>query len=385
MRILDNADWGFPVPIHYGPGRIRELPALCARHGIRNPLIVTDRGSSGLPFFDTIRRALAKSGIGHVVYSDFSPDPVDEEVVRAKPAVEQGGHDAVIAVGGGSGMDAGKATSLLAGRDMSVWDFEFGDRPKACNGFPPLVCIPTTAGTGAETESTAMITDTRRGIKGCVWHPGQKPVAAILDPELTLELPRNLTAWTGCDALTHAIEAYVVPSFDPLCDGAALEALRLIGTALPRVVTDPRNLEARAAMLVGSCLAGVSFLKGLGLVHSISHMIGAIHGTHHGLTNAILLPPVLRFNRNAIEDKCPAMIAALGMSGNSAAELETGICAVLDRLDIPDGLGAIGVPGDQSREIARKASNDPATGTNPRESTVDEIEAIFLEALATAR
>ena len=385
MRILDNADWGFPVPIHYGPGRTRDLPALCARHGIRNPLVVTDHGSSGLPFFDTVKKALANSGIGHVGYSEFSPDPVDEEVVRAKSVFEQDGHDAVIAVGGGSGMDAGKATSLLAGRDMSVWDFEFGDRPKACEGFPPLICIPTTAGTGAETESTAMITDTRRGIKGCVWHPDQKPVAAMLDPVLTLDLPRNLTAWTGCDALTHAIEAYVVPTFDPLCDGAALEALRLIGASLPRVVTDPGNLEARAAMLVGSCLAGVSFLKGLGLVHSISHMIGAVYGTHHGLTNAILLPPVLRFNRNAIEDKCPAMIAALGMPGHSAADLEAGVCAVLDRLDIPAGLGAIGVPGDRSREIARKASNDPAAGTNPRGSTVDEIEAIFLEALVTAR
>ena len=385
MRILDDADWGFPVPILYGPGRIRDVPGLCARQGIRNPLIVTDRGSSDLPFIDTLKRALSRSGIGHGVYSDFSPNPVDDEVARAKTAFDSAGHDAIIAIGGGSGMDAGKATSLVAGNDMPLWDFEFGERPRACRGFPPLMCIPTTAGTGAETESTAMITDTRRGIKGCVWHPDQKPVAAILDPELTLELPRDLTAWTGCDALTHAIEAYVVPSFDPLCDGAALEALRLIGAALPRVIAEPRNLEARAAMLVGSCLAGVSFLKGLGLVHSISHMIGAVYETHHGLTNAVLLPPVLRFNRDAIEDKCPAMFAALGMAGSGAADLEAGVCTILDRLGIPTSLGMIGVQGDRSREIARKAHADPATGTNPRSSTVDEIEAIFLEALETAR
>ena len=238
---------------------------------------------------------------------DISPNPLDTDIAEGKKKFLDGAFDAVIAIGGGSAMDGGKAICLVANNAYDLWDFEYErkDTPQinANNQFPKLITIPTTAGTGAETQSTAMITDTKKGMKFCVWHHSLKPNITILDPELTLTLPRNLTAWTGFDALTHAIEAFLVPSFNPLCDAMALEALKLISRFLPVSYNEPNNISARAGMLVGSCLAGVSFLKGLGLVHSISHMIGAEYNTHHGLTNAIVLPVVLRFNLEGMDSQ----------------------------------------------------------------------------------
>jgi alcohol dehydrogenase class IV len=295
--IIEPADWTFPVPIKYGPGRISELGLLCRQSGVSRPLIVTDRGSRDLPFIAKALAALAEAGIEGALFSEVAPNPRDLDVMAGREIFRAEGHDVVIAIGGGSGMDAAKAISLVGRNDRNLWEFDYDKEPPepdAPSDFPPLICVPTTAGTGAETESTAMVTDTVRGVKGCVWHPAQKPLAVILDPELTLGLPRTLTAWTGCDALVHAIEALSVPQWHPLCDGLALEAIRLIYRWLPTAVRDGANLEARSAMLVGSCLAGVSFLKGLGLVHAISHMVGAVYDTQHGLTNAVLLPVVLQ-------------------------------------------------------------------------------------------
>ena len=251
--------------------------------------------------------------------------------------------------------------------------------------FPPLITIPTTAGTGAETESTAMITDTLRKMKWCVWHPELKPALALLDPELTLGLPPHLTAWTGVDALVHAIEAYCVPGFNPLCDGLALEGMRLIAEGLPRAVRAPDDLEARGAMLVGSCLAGIAFLKGLGLVHAISHMVGAEYDTQHGLTNAILLPAVLDFNAPEIGDKIPPMAQAMGLKEPSFEAFHGWVCELLDALDIPKTLAEIGVPADCAPRIAAKALQDSAAGTNPRGLSVQDIEAVLHQALTRGR
>ncbi len=385
MNVLEPADWTFPVPIRYGPGRVSEVAAVCREAGLARPLIVTDRGSRELPFIARIAKILRAEGLEASLFADFSPNPTDGEALAGKEAFEAGGHDGVIAVGGGSGMDGGKAVSLIAGRDDPLWGFDLDLTPPKASGFAPLICVPTTAGTGAETESTGMITDTDRGVKACIWHPAQKPLAAILDPELTLGLPRDLTAWTGCDALVHAVEAYCVPAFHPLCDGAALEGLRLIGGALETAVEEPGNLAARGAMLVGSCLAGISFLKGLGLVHAISHMVGARFDTHHGLTNAIVLPSVLRFNQPTIAEKAPAMGAALGFESRDAEGFLRDVCGLLDRLAIPKGLGEIGVLPNASVELAEKASRDPGVPTNPRQATVAEIEGIIDEAIAGAR
>jgi alcohol dehydrogenase class IV len=230
-----------------------------------------------------------------------------------------------------------------------------------------------------------MITDTAKGMKWCVWHEELKPSFALLDPELTLGLPPSLTAWTGADALVHAIEAYCVPALHPLCDGLALEALRLISGALPVAVHEPANLEARGAMLVGSCLAGVAFLKGLGLVHAISHMIGAEFDTQHGLTNAILLPAVLRFNAPAITGRIGPMGQAMGVAAPGFEPFHDHICRLLDEIAIPRLLGEIGVPEDCAPRIAAKALQDSAAGTNPRPASHGDVEEVIRHALHVGR
>ena len=318
--ILNPQDWSFPVPIKYGPGRLVEAGSHCIMMGVHNPLIVTDRGSHKLPFIGQLQNHLTNAGLTVGLYSDISPNPKDTEIGAGRAQFISGGHDAIIAIGGGSAMDGGKSICLTANNDIDLWAFEYEQKAPEINtnqSFPKLITIPTTAGTGAETESTAMVTHVEKGMKFCVWHPELKPSLVLLDPELTIGLPANLTAWTGADAMTHAIEAYLVPGFNPLCDGLALEGLALVSKWLQISVNEPHNMKARGAMLVGSCLGGIAFLKGLGLVHAISHMVGAEFDTQHGLTNAVVLPVVLRFNLPGQELKVQRMAQAIGLEDTS--------------------------------------------------------------------
>lgn len=379
-NLLEAADWTFPVPISYGPGRLRELAATCASAGMTNPLVVTDQGSVDLPFIGTAMDLLGSAGLGGDLFAGISPNPTDADATVGREVFVRGGHDGVVAIGGGSGMDGGKAISLTARCDLPIDAFDYNEDtpPMLPSGaLVPLVCIPTTAGTGAETESTAMITMTELGVKICIAHPDQRPAAAILDPELTIGLPSRLTAWTGIDALVHAIEAYAVPDWHPLCDGLALQAIRLLWPALPLAVDEGSNLEARAAMLVGSCLAGVSFLKGLGLVHATSHMIGAVYDTHHGLTNAVMLPPVLEFNKDVLGAKTEQMALAMGLSDTSHESFAGAIDNMLDRLEIPVQLRELGVEAERIPELATKAMADSAAATNPRAASKHEIEMLL--------
>jgi len=385
---LESQDWTFPVAVAYGPGRVKEIGSYCIDAGIRKPLLVSDKGSSELPFIVEIMHTLKDNGLTCDIYSGISPNPRDDEIAAGRELFRSGTHDGIVAVGGGSGMDGGKAIATVANNELDLWAFEFEEKPPDMSNetpFPPLICIPTTAGTGAETDGTAMITEVARKMKLCTWHPQLKPKLALLDPELTVGLPPKLTAWTGCDALVHAIEAYCVPIFHPMCDGIALEGLRLINTWLETAVHEPANLMARGGMLTGSCLAGIAFLKGLGLVHAISHMVGAEYDTHHGLTNAIVLPAVLRFNAPSIADKAPQMAAAMGFDDKSFKGFYGGVCTMLDRLGIPKTLVDIGVPADQAEAIAAKAILDSAVATNPRRATKEEIQVIIEEALTRGR
>ncbi len=385
---LRRADWTFPIPIAYGPGRFGELPAHCELLNLTNPLIVTDRGTSELSFISEAIKLLESFGIRNSLFTAVNTNPTYNNIVRATLAFQSGGHDSVIAIGGGSAMDAGKAVALTARGDLDLWAFDFDrDPPNLTTGstFPPLLCVPTTSGTGAETESTAMITDTNRAMKFCVWHPLLKPKLALLDPELTLGLPKNLTAWTGIDALVHALESYCVPSTHPMCDGIALHALKIIWTWLPTAVNEPNNLEARGAMQIASCMAGVAFNKGLGLVHSISHSIGAEYGQHHGLINAITLPAVLRFNEPAISSKCAEIVSYLNVGGFEFGSLYYLICGLLDELEIPKSLSEIGVPSNASRSLAMRALNDSATQTNPRGASLEDLVKIIEEAIDLGR
>ena len=386
MDFLSNTDWSFPIPIYYGPNRIKELPDLCKRNNLKRPLIVTDRGSTTLAFINDLLKDLNNSHIKCNLFSEISPNPLDKEINSGKLAFKNGSHDSIIAIGGGSGMDGGKAISLIANNSQGLWEFDYDKPPiTKLNNFPPLICIPTTAGTGAETESTAMITNSELGMKLCIWHPNQKPIAAILDPKLTLGLPKTLTAWTGVDALVHGIEAYSVNSLYSVADGMALEGLKLIGNHLSEVYQNPENIASRGGMLIGSCLTGISFLKGLGLVHAISHMVGAVYNTQHGLTNAILLPKILKFNKNVISQKINFMHFALYEKPGKFDDLYSNICNLLDDLEIPNGLEKIGVKNDKIKELALKSSKDAAALTNPRVASINELESIIKDSVLKTR
>ena len=387
-EILAPQDWGFPVPIAYGPGRFSEIGTYCSENKITNPLIVTDSGSVDLPFIDKLAEILKKSKINSDIYSKISPNPRDDEIASGKKLFNDNNHDAIIAIGGGSAMDGGKSICLTANNDIELFDFEWEKTPQVIgpdNKFPKLITIPTTAGTGAETESTAMVTDTKQGIKLCIMHPELKPSLALLDPELTLGLPSNLTAWTGADAMIHSIEGYCVPGFHPLCDGAALESLNLISKSLITAVEEPNNLEARGAMLVASCLGGGSFIKGLGLVHAIAHMVGAEFNTHHGLTNAIILPAVLRYNLPDMEEKVMRMAQAMQYKDHTVNHFIESMEKILDRIKIPKGLNEIGVPEDCIERISEKSMIDTAFGTNPRSATLDDVRELVKVSIFGAR
>ncbi|MBI1418601.1 MAG: iron-containing alcohol dehydrogenase [Limimaricola sp.] len=386
--LLAPQDWSFPVPIAYGPGRLSEIGARCKAMGLTNPLIVTDRGSRALPFIATLHENLRAAGLRTDLFAEISPNPRSDEIGAGADTLRAGAHDAIIAIGGGSAMDGGKAIGLTARSDYRLQDFDYAAPVPEVAGtgsFPTLITIPTTAGTGAETESTAMVTDVERGMKFCAWHPLYKPALALLDPALTVGLPPTLTAWTGADALTHAIEAYMVPGFHPLCDAMALEALALIARWLPVVVDEPANMAARGGMLTGSCLAGIAFLKGLGLVHAISHMVGAEFDTQHGLTNAVILPVVLRFNLPGQEAKVRRMAEAMALPDTSVDGFIRAIDALLDRIGIPRSLAEIGVPADCAERIAAKAMQDGASRSNPRPARLGEVRALVETAIAGAR
>ena len=357
-EMLVSQDWTFPIPIVYGPGRFSELGKICISEGITNPLIVTDRGSKGLPFIEKAQNFLSNEGLRSSLFSEISPNPRDDEISVGRDVFNSGAHDTVIAIGGGSAMDGGKSICLTAYNDIYLWDFEWEKPAPKIDGdraFPKLITIPTTAGTGAETASTAMVTDTGKGMKFCICHPKLSPTLALLDPELTINLPPDLTAWTGADAMIHAIEAYLVPGFHPLCDAMALEGLSLVAKNLPLVIKEPENLAARGGMLVGSCLAGSAFAKGLGFVHAISHMIGAEYDTQHGLTNAIVLPVILRFNLPNQDQKIKRMADAMGISENTEKSFISRIEQILDEIAIPKSLQDIGIPVSCAERIAKKA------------------------------
>ena len=384
----DSIDWEFPIPIAYGPGRLNDIAEFCKKSEISKPLIITDKGSKELPFISRLAGLLESASIQNNLFYGISPNPRDDEINAGCNAYRRGNHDGIIAIGGGSALDGAKAIGMTVNSGVNLWDFEYRKPDPILNSldcFPNFITIPTTAGTGAETESTAMITDTVQGMKFCLAHLGMRPSLAILDPELTVGLPANLTAWTGVDALTHALEAYLVPGLNPLCDGAALEGLKLISKWLKVAFDEPKNISARGGMLIGSCLAGVAFTKGLGLVHSISHMIGAEYNTHHGLTNAIILPAVMKFNLPYVGDKVRSISHAMDLKEASSDMIVQEIEQILDYVNIPRSLTEIGIPLECKKRIAKKAMLDSATATNPRLAQIEDIEKLTEISILAAR
>ena len=376
---LPNANWNYPTAIRFGAGRIAELPQACRELGIERPLLVTDPGLAAMPM---VRATLEGLG-GAALFSAIHANPVGDDVEAGLAAYRSGDHDGVIAFGGGSALDAGKVIAFMSGQTRPLWDFE--DREDWWSradpvGIAPVIAVPTTAGTGSEVGRAGVILDEQAGVKKIIFHPKMMPGLVIMDPELTVGLPPHVTAATGMDALSHCIEAYCAPGFHPMADGIAAEGVMLVRQWLPRAVEDGHDLEARGHMLVAAAMGATAFQKGLGGMHALSHPIGALLGTHHGLTNAVLMPYVLAFNRSAIEDRVGRLAGYAGLEPSFEAFLAW-ILELRARLAIPHGLAELGVAADRLDRIARMAEADPSAGGNPRPFREAEARQVLESAL----
>lgn len=379
-----TGNWGYPTRIWAGPGRIAELARACAAVGIRRPLLVTDAGLKDLPITATARAVLADAGLDTALYADVRGNPVAATVDGGVAAYKAHAADGVVAFGGGSGLDVGKAVAFMVGQTRPIWDFEdIGDwwtRADA-DAIAPIVAVPTTAGTGSEVGRASVVTDPDSHEKKIIFHPNMLPGVVIADPALTTGLPPTMTAATGIDAFVHCFEAYCAPGFHPMADGIALEGMRLIRRALPRAYADGHDIEARADMLAAASMGATAFQKGLGGVHAISHAVGATYDTHHGLTNAIVLPYVMRRNQAVIADRMDLLARVLDVKARTFAAVLDWVLAFREDLGIPDRLGAIGVPADRADHIGALAERDPSAATNPQKLEAAAYAELFASAV----
>jgi alcohol dehydrogenase class IV len=379
-----TGNWNYPTAMRFGPGRIEELAEACQSLGMTKPLLVTDPGLAGLPMVAEALAANQAAGLPTGLFSNVKPNPVGRNVEDGIAAYRDGGHDGVIAWGGGSGLDAAKAIALMAGQRRPLWDFEDrGDNwlradPK---GIAPIVAVPTTAGTGSEVGRASVILDESDHTKKIVFHPKMLPSIVISDPELTVGLPAHITAATGMDALAHCLEAYCAPGYHPMAEGIAVEGLRLVKDWLPTAVADGTNIEARAHMLAAASMGSTAFQKGLGAIHALSHPVGALYDTHHGLTNAVVMPYVLAFNRAAIEDRLTRLAAWLGLPDPSFQSVMDWVLDLREKFDMPHTLAAMGVTGDRLDELSEMAARDPTAGGNPIPVGAAEMKEMFVAAI----
>ena len=373
-----KGDWHPVVPVRFGAGRLAELPEACRQIKISRPLLITD---SGLAQSDIVARALdtnERAGINTGLFAGVRSNPNSRNVEDGVAAYRDGRHDGVIVFGGGSALDAGKCVALMAQQQRPLWDFIWGrPKPPAEIRAVPIIAIPTTAGTGSEMDGGAVITNEATKVKEIIAHGAMRPRVVIGDPELTIGLPPNLTAWTGMDALSHSLEAYCVPDYDPMADGMALEGLRLVAEWLPVAVADGGNLEARAQMLSAAMMGAAAFRKGLGAMHALSHPIGAMYDTHHGRTNAVLMPYVLKFNEQALGPKMRRLAHFLELEKPSFDAVLEWVLQLRRRLGIPHTLRELNVPVDDAETVAAKAAADGCAPTNPVPVGKGELLQIF--------
>jgi len=378
-----TANWSYPTAIKFGAGRIKELADHCKAVGMKKPLLVTDRGLSTMPITQGALDILAAAGLGRAMFAEVDPNPNDKNLEAGVKAFKDGGHDGVVAFGGGSGLDLGKAIAFMAGQTRPVWDFEdVGDWWTRANsdGIAPIIAVPTTAGTGSEVGRASVITNSETHTKKVIFHPKFLPSVTICDPELTVGMPKVITAGTGMDAFAHCLEAYCSPFYHPMSQGIALEGMRLVKEFLPRAYKDGTDIEARAHMMSAAAMGAVAFQKGLGAIHSLSHPVGAIYNTHHGMTNAVVMPPVLTFNRPAIEAKIVSAAAYLGIAGGFDGFFDY-VLHLREELGVPDKLSALGVGTDRIDEMSEMAIVDPTAGGNPVELTLAAAKRLFAECI----
>jgi alcohol dehydrogenase class IV len=379
-----RGNWNYPTSVKFGCGRIKELPDHCKTLGLKNPLLITDPGLAGLAM---IKDALAHNkaaGVPTGLFSDVQGNPTAKNVEDGVAAYKAGKHDGVIAFGGGSALDAAKAVALMIGQKRPIWDFEdVGDWWTRVDpsGIAPIIGVPTTSGTGSEVGRASVITDETNHVKKIIFHPKMLPAIVIDDPELTVGLPPHITAATGMDALSHCLEAFCAPGYHPLADGIALEGMRLIKESLPGAVKDGKNLAARAYMMAAASMGATAFQKGLGAMHAISHPLGALYNTHHGLTNAVVMPYVLAFNRKEIDERLTRVSRYLGLANPGFQGFLDWILSLRKEIGIPHTLREIKVDDKQTDKVSQMAAVDPSAGGNPIKVGVAELRAMFLNAL----
>ncbi len=374
-----TANWSYPTAIRFGAGRIKELADACKAAGIKKPLLVTDRGLAALPITKQALDILDAAGLGRALFAEVDPNPNEKNVTAGVEAFNDGGHDGVVAFGGGSGLDLGKAVAFMAGQTRPIWDFEDVDdwwtRADAA-AIKPIVAVPTTAGTGSEVGRASVITNSETHEKKIIFHPKFLPTVVICDPELTVGMPPAITAGTGMDAFAHCLEAYSSPFYHPMSQGIALEGMRLVKENLPRAYKDGKDLEARANMMSAAAMGAVAFQKGLGAIHALSHPIGAHYNTHHGTTNAVVMQPVLQFNRKAIEDRIERAAAYLQISGGFNGFYDF-VGALNAALKIPKNLTELGLTDPDLEVLTEAALRDPSTGGNPIKMDHENTLALF--------
>ena len=374
-----TANWSFPTAIRFGAGRIAELADACRSAGMTRPLFVTDRGLAELSMTQDALGRLVEDGLAAKLFTGVQPNPTDANLDAGIAAFREGEHDGVVGFGGGSALDLAKLVAFMPVQTRPVWDFEdIGDHWTRANpeGIGPIIAVPTTAGTGSEVGRASVLTNTAYHVKKIIFHPRMLPRVVIADPALTQGMPRAITVGTGMDALAHSLEAYCSPSYHPMAEGIALEGMRLVKENLPRVADTPDDLDARGQMLSAAMMGAVAFQKGLGAIHALSHPVGAFYDTHHGMTNAVVMPAVLRANRPAIEAKMERLAAYLDLSGGFDGVL-TWILELRETLGVPPTLAAFEVPDERIDIMVEMAMVDPTAASNPVPMTKDTTRSMF--------
>ena len=381
MTLIGN--WSYPTQIKFGAGRIREISDACNQANIKRPLLITDKGLCNLPITSKTLQLMKEAGLGDALFSNVDPNPNEKNLNSGITAFKEGNHDGVIAFGGGSGLDLGKLVAFMVGQDRSVWDFEdvsdWWTRANP-NTIFPIVAIPTTAGTGSEVGRASVLTNSDTLEKKIIFHPQILPKVVICDPELTIEMPKSITAGTGLDAFAHCVEAFSSPHYHPMSQGIAVEGMRLVIENLGKVYSDGRDIEARANMMSAALMGATAFQKGLGAIHALSHPVGAIHHTHHGTTNAVCMPAVLRLNEAKIRDRFDSVTGYLGIQ-NGFSGFKVFVDEFNASLNIPLRLGDLGVENPDLGKLVKGALNDPSCGGNPVKLTSENLKALFEEVL----
>ncbi|VAW88418.1 Alcohol dehydrogenase [hydrothermal vent metagenome] len=379
-----HGNWNYPTTLWFGAERITELATACKTLNMHHPLLVTDPGLSQLPMVNEAIAHNKAQGIPTGLFYDIKPNPNSLNIENGIKHYHKNKHDGVIAFGGGSALDAGKAIALMSGQTQPLWAFEDAAdnwQRVDSNGVAPIIAVPTTSGTGSEVGRASLIVDEEKHCKKIIFHPKMLPSIVIADPQLTIGLPANITAATGMDALSHNLEAYCVPAYHPMADGIALEGMRLIKESLAIACKEPKNIKARSQMMMASTMGATAFQKGLGAMHALAHPLGALYDAHHGLLNAILMPYVLLKNRPAIDTRMQHLARYLELDGDDFDAVFNYIITLRAHIGIPNDLRSIGIDERRIDEVAIQALQDPSAAGNPVPLTQAQYSTLLSDAI----